>query len=170
MTVYAVEITLTRAVGAVELRAAQQEGRLPLAASGDRTRLAVLVTAKDERRAMKKIWRRLQNILPIDVLCSVFPGPDGKYLMSIPMADEVWERLSGQAAAAGKSPEDLLSEAVAQAFARHRSDRRARLDRSLDALLHAYAPRRSPRQPPGGSDRLSERHVSRVPFRQAGSG
>lgn len=140
MTVYAIEIILTRVVGAVELRAAQQEIRLPVAASADRTRLAVLVTAKNQHRAMRKIWRRLQHALPIDVLCSVFPGPDGKYLMSIPMADQVWERVRGQAAAAGKNPEDFLSEAVAQALARHRSDRRARLDRSLDALLHTYTP------------------------------
>ncbi|MGW0610416.1 hypothetical protein [Streptomyces sp. NPDC002788] len=88
---------------------------MPLAASTDRTRFAVLVTAKNEHQAMRKIWRRLQHALPIDVLCSVFPGPDGKYLMSIPMADDVWERARGQAAAAGKSPEDFLSEAVAQA-------------------------------------------------------
>ncbi|MFF3373513.1 hypothetical protein ACFYXF_11255 [Streptomyces sp. NPDC002680] len=140
MTLYAVEITLTRAVGAVELRAARQEGRLPLVASGDRKRLAVLVSAKGEHRAMKKIWRRLQHTLPIDVLCSVFPGTDGKYLMSIPMADDVWERVRDQAAAAGKAPEDFLGEAVAEALARERSDRRARLDRSLDGLLRAFTP------------------------------
>ncbi|WP_235451864.1 hypothetical protein [Streptomyces olivochromogenes] len=137
---YAVEITLTRAVGTVELRTARQEGRLPLAASGDRKRLAVLVSAQNEPRAMKKIWRRLQHALPIDVLCSMFPGPDGKYLMSIPMADEVWERVCGQAVVAGKTPEDFLSAAVAQALARDWSDRRARLDRSLDVLLRAYTP------------------------------
>ncbi|WP_234381954.1 hypothetical protein [Streptomyces dysideae] len=137
---HAVEITLTRAVGAIELRAAREEGRLPLAASGDRTRLAVLVSAKNEHRAIRKIWRRLQHALPIDVLCSVFPGPDGKYLMSIPMADDVWERFRAQAAAAGNTPEHFLNEAVAQALARDRSDRRARLDRSLDVLLRAYTP------------------------------
>ncbi|MEV5784296.1 hypothetical protein AB0L42_25280 [Streptomyces sp. NPDC052287] len=140
MTVYAVEITLTRAVGVIELKAARQECRLPLVASGDRKRLAVLVSAKTEHRAMKKIWRRLQHALPIDVLCSVFPGTDGKYLMSIPMADEVWERVRDHAATAGKKPEDFLSEAVAQALARERSDHRARLDCSLDGLLRAFTP------------------------------
>nr|WSY53303.1 hypothetical protein OG999_26390 [Streptomyces sp. NBC_00886] len=42
-----------------------------------------------------------------------------------------WQELTGG---------DFLSEAVAQALARDRSDRRARLDRSLDALLCAYTP------------------------------
>lgn len=140
MTMYAVEITLTRAVGTVELRAARQEGRLLLAASGDRKRLAVLVSAQNEPRAMKKIWRRLQHALPIDVLFSMFPGPDGRYLMSIPMADEVWERVHDQAAVAGKKPEDFLSEAITQALARERSDHLAQLTRSLAGLLRAFTP------------------------------
>lgn len=56
MTLHAIEITLTRAVGTVELKAAQQGSRLSLAASEDRTRLVVLVSAKNEGKAMRKIW------------------------------------------------------------------------------------------------------------------
>ncbi|MEV5463465.1 hypothetical protein AB0L17_35795, partial [Streptomyces cellulosae] len=108
MPLHAIEIVLTRAVGAVELRAARKEGRLPLAASTDRTRFAVLVTAKNEHQAMRKIWRRLQHALPIDVLCSVFPGPDGKYLMSIPMADDVWERVIVMAKEAMRSSSSTM--------------------------------------------------------------
>ena len=140
MTLHSIEITLTRALGAVELKAAQQGSRLPLAASEDRTRLVVLVSAKNEGKAMRKIWRRLENALPIDVLCSLFPGPDGRYLMSIPMNEQTWERIRSQAAATGQTPEEHLQEAVAQALARDRSTRRARLECSLNALLGTFTP------------------------------
>ncbi|MFC5214171.1 hypothetical protein [Streptomyces coerulescens] len=89
MTLHAIEIILTRSVNTLELRAAQQESRLPLAAADDRRRLVVLVSAKNEGRAMRKIWKRLEDALPIDVLCSLFPGPDGKHLMSIPLSDDL---------------------------------------------------------------------------------
>ncbi|MFJ5305200.1 hypothetical protein [Streptomyces sp. NPDC088350] len=140
MTLHAIEITLTRAVGTVELKAAQQGSRLLLAASEDRTRLVVLVSAKNEPRAMRKIWQRLEDALPIDVLCSVFPGPDGQYLMSIPMTEQTWERIRAQAAATGQTPEEHLREAIAQALARDRSARRARLDCSLNTLLRTFTP------------------------------
>ncbi|MGW4539152.1 hypothetical protein ACWEOP_14960 [Streptomyces chartreusis] len=70
MPVHAIEITLTRTVDAAELEAAQKESALLLAAAGDRRRLVVLVAAKDERRAVRKVWKRLGGVLPIDVLCS----------------------------------------------------------------------------------------------------
>jgi hypothetical protein len=62
---HAIEIVLTREVGALELRAAQEQSQLPLAASGDGRRLVVLVSAKDERRAVRKIWKRLGDALPV---------------------------------------------------------------------------------------------------------
>jgi hypothetical protein len=140
VTVHAIEITLTRTIEATELKAAQQEGGLLMAAAGDRKRLVVLVTAKNERRAVRKIWKRLEDALPIDVLCSLFPGPDGKYLMSIPMSEEVQGRIQRLAVAEQKTPEEYLQRAIAQALARDRSTRRARLDCSLNELLHTYSP------------------------------
>ncbi|MER5911892.1 hypothetical protein ABT124_15635 [Streptomyces sp. NPDC001982] len=140
MTLHAIEITLTRSVEAVELRAAQQESALPMAAADDGKRLVVLVSAKNERRAMRKIWKRLEDTLPIDVLCSLFPGPDGKYLMSIPMSDEIQERIQRRAAAERRTPEEYLQQAIAQALARDRSTRRAQLECSLNELLRTYSP------------------------------
>ncbi|MEV7345094.1 hypothetical protein [Streptomyces sp. NPDC093544] len=137
---HAIEITLTRSIEAVELAAARQESVLPMAAADDRRRLVVLVTAKNERRAIRRIWKRLEDVLPIDVLCSVFPGPDGKYLMSIPMSDEVQERIRGCAAAERKTPEQYLQQAIAQALARDRSTRREQLECSLNELLRTYSP------------------------------
>ncbi|CAM5516230.1 hypothetical protein [Streptomyces chartreusis] len=138
MPVHAIEITLTRTVDVAELEAAQKESALLLAAAGDRRRLVVLVAAKDERRAVRKVWKRLGGVLPIDVLCSLFPGLDGKYLMSIPMSEEVQARIQCFAAAEQKTPEEYLQQAIAQALARDRSLRRARLEHSLDELLRTY--------------------------------
>ncbi|CCK28835.1 hypothetical protein BN159_4456 [Streptomyces davaonensis JCM 4913] len=140
MTLHAVEITLTRSVDAVELRAAQEDSSLPMAAAGDRRRLVILVSAKNERQAMRKIWKRLEDALPIDVLCSLFPGADGKYLMSIPMSDATHERIRERAVAEGKTPEEYLQEAIAQALARDRSARQAQLACALNELLRTYSP------------------------------
>ncbi|WP_406438025.1 hypothetical protein OHB00_26040 [Streptomyces sp. NBC_00631] len=124
----------------LEIRVAQQESDFPLASADDRRRLVVLVSAKNERRAMRKIWKRLEDALPIDVLCSLFPGPDGKYLMSIPMSEETHERIRAGAAAEGETPEEYLGEAIAEALARDRSARRAQLECSLNGLLRRYSP------------------------------
>lgn len=151
MTLHAIEITLTRSVGSLELAAAQHRSRLALAASADGTRLAVLVTAKDERGAVRKIRKRLQNTLPVDVLCTLFPAPDGTCLMSIPLTHDTQERLRRHAAAAGKSPEQYLRDAVLQALARERSTRQEQLECSLGRLLRDFTPRRSRRPRHAGS-------------------
>lgn len=52
------------------LKAAQQESSLLMAAAADRRRLVVLVSAKNERRAIRKIWKRLDDALSINVLRS----------------------------------------------------------------------------------------------------
>jgi len=139
VTVHAIEITLTRTIDAAELRAARQESDLLLAAADDRKRLVVLVTAKDERRAVRKIWRRLEDALPIDVLCTLFPGPDGKYLMSIPMSEAVQEQVQRLAAAEQRTPEKYLEQAIAQTLARDRTTRRAQLQCRLSELLRTYS-------------------------------
>lgn len=140
MTLHAIEITLTRTATALELRAAQRESGLPLAVSEDRKRLVVLVTSKNVPRAIRKIWKRLADALPIDVLCTLFPRTDGTHLMSIPLGPDALERLRRQAAAEGTTPEDCLKAAIAQALARDRSTRRARLECSLNTLLRDFTP------------------------------
>jgi predicted transcriptional regulator len=137
---HAIEIVLARAIGALELRAAQEQSRLPLAVSEDSRRLVVLVSAKDERRAVRKIWKRLGDALPVDVLCSVFPSRDGTYLMSIPMEPETEERLRSHARDAAQTPEEYLRTAIAQALARDRSARRARLACALSGLFREFTP------------------------------
>ncbi|MFD3572553.1 hypothetical protein [Streptomyces sp. NPDC058644] len=114
-----------------------------MAAADDRKRLVVLVSAKNERRAIRKIWDRLEDTLPIDVLCSFFPGADGKYLMSIPLNEGAHERIRRCAAAERKAPEEYLQQAIVQALARDRSMRRARLECSLSGLIRMYDPEKT---------------------------
>jgi predicted transcriptional regulator len=100
----------------------------------------VLVSAKDERRAVRKIWKRLGDSLPVDVLGAVFPGHDGKCLMSIPIEPDTEHRLRSLAADAGQTPEDYLQSAIAQALARDRSTRQARLACVLSGLFREFTP------------------------------
>ncbi|MFC8360079.1 hypothetical protein ACFUIY_09375 [Streptomyces griseorubiginosus] len=90
MPLRAIEIILTRTVHGVELKAARRIGGMPMASSHDGKSIAVLVSARDEELAVRKVWRRLQDSLPFDVLCAaLFPGPDGLLQMSIPFAPGV---------------------------------------------------------------------------------
>ncbi|WP_330303392.1 MULTISPECIES: hypothetical protein [unclassified Streptomyces] len=60
--------------------------------------------------------------------------------MSIPISEEVHERIRSCAAAEGKTPEEYLQEAIAQAPARDRSTRRAQLECALNELLRTASP------------------------------
>ncbi|MFF4804695.1 hypothetical protein ACFY1U_41025 [Streptomyces sp. NPDC001351] len=136
MSLHAIEIILTRTVSGVELKAARRISRMPMASSHDGKSIAVLVSAPDEKLAIRKVWRRLQESLPIDVLCTLFPGPDGLLQMSIPFAPGVKRRLHAWAKASGKSTEEFLSQAIKDALARDRSTETARQECALNFLLH----------------------------------
>ena len=103
MSLHAIEIILTRTVRGVELKAARRISGMPMASSRDGKSIAVLVSARDEELAIRKVWKRLQDSLPIDVLCTLFPGPDGMLRMSIPFAPGVKRRIRAWAKASGKS-------------------------------------------------------------------
>ncbi|MEU9324101.1 hypothetical protein AB0D91_09835 [Streptomyces canus] len=139
MLLHAIEIILTRTVRGVELKTAQQISGMPMASSNDGKSIAILVSAQDEERAIKKVWRRLEDSLPIDVLCTLFPGPDGMLRMSIPFTPGVKKRIHAWARASGKSPEDFLSGAVREALARDRSTEAGRQECALNFLLHKCA-------------------------------
>ncbi|MDW4911359.1 hypothetical protein RB628_40260 [Streptomyces sp. ADMS] len=136
MSLHAIEIILTRTVSGVELQSAKRAGGMPMASSSDGKRIVVLVSAKSVNQAIKKVWRRLEEALPIDVLCTLFPGPDGMLRMSIPFTPEDRRRIRTLARATGKSAEDFLSDAVSEALARDRSDESARRDCVLNLLFH----------------------------------
>ncbi|MFG3022135.1 hypothetical protein ACGFZQ_26900 [Streptomyces sp. NPDC048254] len=136
MPLHAIEITLTRTVSGVELKAARRISGMPMASSPDGKRIAVLVSARDEKLAIRKVWRRLQDSLPIDVLCTLFPGPDGLLRMSIPFAPGVKRRIRAWAKASGANTEEFLSQAIKDALARDRSTETARQECALNFLLH----------------------------------
>lgn len=158
MPLHAIEILLTRTVRGVELKAAQRISRMPMASSHDGKSITVLVSARNEDQAIKKVWRRLEDSLPIDVLCTLFPGSDGMLQMSIPFAPGVKRRIRSWAQAAGKSPEKFLSDAIKEALARDRSTKSAGQECALSFLLHSCTWLDSPLDI---NDRLS---VSRLPL------
>lgn len=158
MPLHAIEIILTRTVHGVELEAARHSSGMPLASSHDGKRIAVLVSARNEDQALRKVWRRLEESLPIDVLCTLFPGPDGMLKMSIPFTTEAKRRIRSWAQLARVSPEDFLSNAVKEALARDRSNRAAGQECTLGFLLHSCAWLDSPLE---FSDRIM---VSRLPL------
>lgn len=139
MSLYAIEIILTRTVRGVELKAARRAAEMPLAASLDSRRIMTLVTAASERQAIKRVWRRLRDALPIDVLCTVFPGPDGRLRMSVPFPPKAAKRIRAQAAAAGQPVDEFLGDAVRQALARDRSSEAARRACPLNSLFAHHA-------------------------------
>ncbi|WP_405820661.1 hypothetical protein OG705_13975 [Streptomyces sp. NBC_00838] len=139
MPLYAIEIILTRTVSGVELKAARRAAEMPLAPSHDSQRIMTLVTAASETQAIKRVWRRLRDALPIDVLCTVLPGPDGRLRMSVPFPPSAAKRIHAQAAAAGQPVEEFLGDAVRQALARDRSSEAARRACLLNSLLAHHA-------------------------------
>lgn len=157
MPLHAIEIILTRTVRGVELKAARRISGMPMASSYDGKSIAVLVSARDEEHAVKKVWRRLQDALPIDVLCTLFPGPDGMLRMSIPFAPGVKRRIRAWAQESGKSTEEFLSQAIKSALARDRSTEAARQGCALNFMLHSCAWLDSPLS---DTDRIP---VSRLP-------
>jgi hypothetical protein len=128
-----------------------------MASSHNGKSIAVLVAARNEKLAIRKVWRRLQDSLPIDVLCTLFPGPDGSLQMSIPFAPGVERRIRAWAKASGKSTEEFLSQAIKEALARDRSTETARQECTLSFLLHSCSWLDSPLS---DTDRIP---VSRLP-------
>ncbi|MFI7410774.1 hypothetical protein ACIBU0_19140 [Streptomyces sp. NPDC049627] len=139
MSLHAIEIILTRTVRGVELKAARRISGMPMASSRDGKSIAVLVSARDEELAIRKVWKRLQDSLPIDVLCTLFPGPDGMLRMSIPFAPGVKRRIRAWAKASGKSTDEFLSQAIKDALARDRATEAASQACALNYMLHTCA-------------------------------
>ncbi|MFJ4633402.1 hypothetical protein [Streptomyces sp. NPDC088847] len=78
---HAVEIALTRPATPGELRLA---GRgVPLAANADRTRLMAVQGARSPGGALHGLRRRLDALLPIDVLSTHYPDRHGQVLLNV---------------------------------------------------------------------------------------
>ncbi|WP_432984847.1 hypothetical protein [Streptomyces sp. CA-135486] len=113
---------------------------MPLAASSDRTRLMTVAKAKNPDRALSRAHHRLKELLPLDVLATHYPAPDGHVLLSTafsPTADAFIRRAAEQM---GQSPRVFLQQTIHRALARHARQEAERLDHTLQALLAHTTP------------------------------
>ncbi|MFF3460515.1 hypothetical protein ACFYXH_40815 [Streptomyces sp. NPDC002730] len=135
---HALEITLTRPATQAELARAARV--MPLAANCDRTRLMTVAKAKNPDRALSRAHHRLKELLPLDVLATHYPAPDGHVLLTpafSPTADAVIRRAAEQM---GQSPRVFLQQTIHHALAHHARQEGQHLDRALQFLLDRTTP------------------------------
>lgn len=132
------EVTLTRPATQAELARAVRV--MPLAANHDATRLMTVAKAKNPDRALSRAHHRLKELLPLDVLATHYPAPDGHVLLAIAFsltADAFIRRTAEQM---GQTPRVFLQQTIHRALARHARQEAQRLDRALQFLLAHTTP------------------------------
>ncbi|MEW2084966.1 hypothetical protein [Streptomyces sp. NPDC005283] len=135
---HALEITLTRPATQAELARAVRI--MPLAANHNATRLMTVMKAKNPDRALSRAHHRLKELLPLDVLATHYPAPDGHVLLTpafSPTADAFIRRAAEQM---GQPPRIFLEQTIHHALARHARQEAQRLDRALQFLLAHTTP------------------------------
>ena len=135
---HALEITLTRPATQAELARAVRV--MPLAANHDRTRLMAVAKAKNQGRALSRAHHRHKELLPLDVLTTHYPDPDGHVLLTpafSPTADAFIRRAAEQM---GQTPRVFLQQTIHHALDRHARQEAERLDHALKALLAYTTP------------------------------
>ncbi|MGW2063485.1 hypothetical protein ACWCO9_23090 [Streptomyces sp. NPDC001937] len=130
---HALEATLTRPLTAAELHQAQN--RLLLAPNDNSTRLMAVVRARTPDRALHRLRRQLDELLPIDVVTTHYPDPGGQVLVNItfpPAADPV---IRHAAATQGQRPHIFVQQAVRRALTQQARRDAKFLDRTVQELL-----------------------------------
>lgn len=135
---HAIEITLTRPASNSELHRARRV--TALASSTDRTRLLAVQRAKTSRRALQTLRRRLDGVLPIDVLTTHYPDRQGCVVMNFALSHAARTTIRQAAAACGQRPRDFLRLTVADVMARHKEDRARELTAQMEELLAQHTP------------------------------
>ncbi|WP_405541046.1 hypothetical protein OG478_00230 [Streptomyces phaeochromogenes] len=136
---HALEITLTRPLTPAELHQATRT--MPLAANHDATHLLTLVHAKTPDKALNRLRHQIDGRLPIDVITTHYPDPDGKILLNIALPPATHAALQATADEAGQPLPVFLQLAVHRALARHSREEANRLDQAVQHLLaHTTAP------------------------------
>lgn len=102
MTHHALEITLTRVLTEAELHQAART--MPLATNHDATRLIILVHAKTPHRALRRLRRRLDPLLPIDVISTHYPDTQNHTLLNIAFPPAVHDSVRRAARAHAAKP------------------------------------------------------------------
>ncbi|MCX5063814.1 hypothetical protein OOK12_43955 [Streptomyces sp. NBC_00452] len=135
---HAVEITLTRPATRGELRYARC-GVL-LAANADRTRLMAVHGARSPSGALHALRRRLDALLPIDVLNTHYPNRHGQILLNVALGHTADRALRRDAAVVGQQPQDVLRQRVTAALTQEKQERARRLEDRLESLLAHHTP------------------------------
>ncbi|MBK6013560.1 hypothetical protein [Streptomyces sp. MBT53] len=135
---HAVESTLTRPATSGELRHARCG--VPLAANADRTRLMAVRGARSPGGALHALRRRLDVLLPIDVLSTHYPDRHGQVLLNVALGHTADRALRRDAAVVGQRPRDLLRRRVTAALTRAEQERARRLEDRLESLLAHHTP------------------------------
>ncbi|MFF0086629.1 hypothetical protein ACFYR1_44165 [Streptomyces canus] len=135
---YAVEISLTRPATARELDRARH--RVRLAANADRTRLMAVQSSTSPGRALHRLRRRLDTLMPIDVLSTHYPDRHGRVLLNVALGRDGDAAIRREAAASGRRPRDVLGERIITTLTRERRARRHSLKSQLSALLAEHTP------------------------------
>lgn len=135
---HAVEIMLTRPVTRGELERACRA--VPLAANADRTRLMTARRAKPPGQALRSLRRKLDRLLPIDVLTTHYPDRSGQVLLNVVLPGATRSSVLQAAAAQKQKPGVFLGRAVVAALERNERDRTRRLTAQLQSLLVYHTP------------------------------
>ncbi|MFF3663371.1 hypothetical protein [Streptomyces olivochromogenes] len=135
---HAIEITLTRPATDCELRRARR--LVALASNNDRTRLLTLRRAKTPGRAVRALRRRLDGVLPIDVLATHYPDRQGCVVLDFALSHTAHTTIRQAAEACGQRPRDFLRQTVIEAVAQHNEERVRRLMTRFEGLLAQHTP------------------------------
>jgi hypothetical protein len=135
---YAVEISLTRPAYAWELDRARR--RVRFAASADRTRLMTVQSDTSPGRALHRLRRQLDSVVPIDVLSTHYPDRHGRVLLNVELGRHADAAIRREAAASGRRPRDVLGARITTALARERREQCHRLEAQLSGLLVEHTP------------------------------
>ncbi|WP_327715995.1 hypothetical protein OG381_11405 [Streptomyces sp. NBC_00490] len=130
---YAVEIVLTRPATVRELHQARH--RVTFAANADRTRLMTVHRGKSPGRALHRLRRRLDAVLPIDVLATHYPDRQGHVLLNVALSRRADAQIREEAAALGQRAGDVLAERITAYLAHEQRQRRHRLESQIQRLL-----------------------------------
>lgn len=133
MTHHALEITLTRAPTEAERH--QATCTMPLAANHDATRLMALVQAKTPHRALHRLRRQLDPLLPIDVISTHYPDAENHILLNVAFEPASHDIVRRAARAQGQSPPAFVEQTLHHALARRARNEADYLDLTLHALL-----------------------------------
>ena len=113
---------------------------MPLAANADRTRLMAVHGARSPGRVLHALRRRLDTLLPIDVLSTHYPDRHGQILLNVDLGHTADRALRQDAAVVGQRPQDLLRRRVTAALTRAEQDRTRHLEDRLESLLAHHTP------------------------------